>query len=47
MRALLENVDFEPLFAEERTYFGQGVEFTLFNNYTGTWDPITARVVGD
>ncbi len=47
MRALLENFDFKPLFSEERTYFGQGVEFTLFNNYTGTWDPITTRIVGE
>lgn len=47
MRALLDELEFKPLFSEERTYFGQGVEFTLFNNYTGTWDPITTRVVGD
>ena len=46
MRALLENFDFKPLFSQARTYFGQGVEFTLFNNYTGTWDPITTRIVG-
>ena len=47
MRALLEEFDFKPLFSPERTYFGQGVEFTLFNNYTGTWDPITTRIVGE
>lgn len=45
MRALLENFDFKPLFSQARTYFGQGVEFTLFNQYSGTWDPITTRIV--
>ncbi len=47
MRALLEDFDFKPLFSPERTDFGQGVEFTLFNDYTGTWDPITTRIVGE
>ena len=46
MRALLENFDIKPLHSEAVTFFGNGVEFTLFNNYIGTWDPLTTRIVG-
>ena len=45
MRAQLENFDLKPMFSTSTTYFGQGVEFTLFNNYIGTWDPLTTRIV--
>jgi peptide/nickel transport system substrate-binding protein len=46
-RALLENYDYKPLLATESNWFGDGVEFTLFNRYLGTFDPMSVRIVGE
>lgn len=45
MAALLQNYDYKPLGADSANWFGNGVEFTLYNGYIGTFDPVRTRIV--
>lgn len=45
MASLLENFDYKPLGADNANWFGNGVEFTLYNGYIGTFDPVRTRIV--
>lgn len=46
MAALLQDIEYKPTVADYGLWFGDGVEFTLFNGYPFTFDPLTIRITG-